>query len=96
MAKLDDNLDYHSSDINFLFFFCSKLYNILFSKFSHIKTQKLKISTQDFNSRFPLKISPRDFPTRFSLEIFIRDFPSRLFLEIFPRAQFAGFLGYPP
>ena len=71
------------------FFFCSKLYNILFGNFPISKRRnsrfQLKISTQDFPSRFPLEISSREFPSRFSLEIFIRDFPSRFSLEIFPR-----------
>ena len=59
-----------------LFFFCSKLYNILSGNFPTSKRR---------NSRFQLKISPRDFPSRFSLEIFPWDFHSRFSLEIFPR-----------
>ena len=70
----------------FFFSFAASFTKFFLEIFPHLNTE-----TRDFPSRFSLEIFPRDFP---------RDFPSRfsleISLEIFPRAQFAGFFGYPP
>ena len=65
----------------FFFSFAASFTKFFLEIFPHLNTE-----TRDFPSRFSLEIFPRDFPSRFSLEIS---------LEIFPRAQFAGFFGYP-